>query len=40
MGGCRPFRYQKAAFQNGVECERSAAGTVAVGIRPSTAPIL
>ena len=36
-GRCRPFDDQKSAFQNDVECGRSAADTVAVGVCPGTA---
>ena len=33
------FNIQKAAFQNGVKCGRSAVDTVAVGVCLGTAPI-
>ena len=34
MGGVGHFDIQKAAFQNGVECGKSAADTVVVGVCP------
>ena len=39
-GGIGHFDNQKAAFQGGVKCGKSAADTVAVEICPSTSPIL
>ena len=38
--GISHFDDQKAAFQGGVKCGKSAAYTVAVEVCPSTAPIL